>query len=171
MDHFELFGLPCRFELDGSILTSHFLELQRRFHPDKYATASERDRLLAMQKAVQINDAYQTLRNPIFRAQYILLLKGIDLNSEKQTIDDLEFLMAQMSLREQLDLIADSPDAHSLLIEFEKKISKIDNDLQQEISHCLNIQQWHDAAISVTKLKFVHKLKQEIERIEERLLN
>ena len=55
MNHFELFGLPLQFQLDGSLLSSQFRDLQRQFHPDKFATASERDRLLAVQKAAQIN--------------------------------------------------------------------------------------------------------------------
>ena len=55
MNHFELFGLPSQFQLDGSLLSSQFRELQKRFHPDNFATASERDRLMAVQKAAQIN--------------------------------------------------------------------------------------------------------------------
>lgn len=50
MNHFELFGLPLQFQLDGSLLSSQFRDLQRQFHPDKFTTASERDRLLAVQK-------------------------------------------------------------------------------------------------------------------------
>ena len=42
MNHFELFGLPLQFQLDGSLLSSQFRDLQRQFHPDKFATASER---------------------------------------------------------------------------------------------------------------------------------
>ena len=69
MNHFELFGLPTQFQLDGGLLSSQFRELQKRFHPDNFATASERDRLMAVQKAAQINDAYQVLKHPISRAE------------------------------------------------------------------------------------------------------
>ncbi|HCG9795638.1 TPA: co-chaperone HscB, partial [Vibrio parahaemolyticus] len=37
MNHFELFGLPSQFQLDGSLLSSKFRELQKRFHPDNFA--------------------------------------------------------------------------------------------------------------------------------------
>ena len=57
MNYFELFGLPSQFQLDGSLLSSQFRELQKRFHPDNFASASERDRLMAVQKASEINDA------------------------------------------------------------------------------------------------------------------
>ncbi len=79
MNHFELFGLPPQFSLDGSLLSSQFRELQKRFHPDNFATASERDRLLAVQKAAQINDAYQVLKNPISRAEYLLSQNGLEI--------------------------------------------------------------------------------------------
>lgn len=83
MNHFELFGLPLQFQLDGSLLSSQFRDLQRQFHPDKFATASERDRLLAVQKAAQINDAYQVLKNPISRAEYLLIQHGEDIRGEQ----------------------------------------------------------------------------------------
>ncbi len=38
-----------------ALLSSPFRDLQRQFHPDKFAIASGRDRLLAVQKAAQIN--------------------------------------------------------------------------------------------------------------------
>lgn len=49
MNHFELFGLPFLFALDNQELSTQFRELQRHFHPDNFAMASERDRMMAMQ--------------------------------------------------------------------------------------------------------------------------
>lgn len=107
MNHFELFGLPSQFQLDGSLLSSKFRELQKRFHPDNFATASERDRLMSVQKAAQINDAYQVLKHPISRAEYILAEQGMEIRGEQQTMQDPMFLMEQMELREELEDIAD----------------------------------------------------------------
>lgn len=170
MNHFELFRLPCQFELDGSLLSLHFRELQRRFHPDKFAIASERDRLLAVQKAAQINDAYQTLRSPLLRAQYMLSLYGLDSCNEQQTIQDESFLIQQMALREELEEIADSADASERLFIFEQKVSTLSADLLLDVTAQLNDQQWLEAATRVKKLKFFVKLTQEIERIEDGLL-
>ncbi len=170
MNHFELFGLSCQFELDGSSLSSQFRELQRRFHPDKFATASEQDRRLAVQKAAQINDAYQTLSDPVRRAEYILSLNGIELRDEQQTLQDPEFLMQQMELREELEEIADSDTPEDLLFDFEQRATTLHKVLLAELTTQLNEAQWPDAAAAVRKLKFLVKLKQEIERIEDRLL-
>ncbi|CAH8221469.1 co-chaperone HscB [Vibrio aestuarianus] len=170
MNYFELFGLPSQFALDGSLLSSQFLALQKRFHPDNFATASERDRLLAVQKASQINDAYQVLKAPITRAEYLLAENGIELRGEHQTLQDPMFLMEQMELREELEDIASHPEAESALFDFESKVSKMYKQHLTLVEQQLNENQWSTAADTVRKLKFIAKLKHEIERVEERLL-
>ncbi len=107
MNHFELLGLPVQYQLDSAHLSSQFRELQRQYHPDKFSTSSERDQLMAVQKAAQINDAYQILKNPVSRLEYLLFLNGIDMRSEQTTMQDPVFLMEQMELRETLEEIDD----------------------------------------------------------------
>ncbi|CAH7484569.1 (Fe-S) cluster biosynthesis co-chaperone HscB [Vibrio chagasii] len=170
MNHFELFGLPLQFQLDGSLLSSQFRDLQRQFHPDKFATASERDRLLAVQKAAQINDAYQVLKNPISRAEYLLVQHGEDIRGEQQTMQDPMFLMEQMELREELEDIADSSDPEDALFAFEGKVSKMYKQQLSAIQQELDSRAWLEAADRVRKLKFIAKLKNEIELVEDRLI-
>ncbi|MEZ9701985.1 co-chaperone HscB [Vibrio sp. 10N.261.46.E12] len=170
MNHFELFGLPLQFQLDGSLLSSQFRDLQRQFHPDKFATASERDRLLAVQKAAQINDAYQVLKNPISRAEYLLVQHGEDIRGEQQTLQDPMFLMEQMELREELEEIADSSEPEDALFAFEGKVSKMYKQQLSAIQQELDSEAWLEAADRVRKLKFIAKLKNEIELVEDRLI-
>ncbi|MCG7498596.1 co-chaperone HscB [Vibrio sp. Of7-15] len=170
MNHFELFGLPFQFELDGSLLSTQFRELQRRFHPDNYATASERDRLLAVQKAAQINDAYQTLKDPIARAEYLLSEQGFDIRGEQKTLQDPMFLMQQMELREALEDIPSSRDPEQALFDFDGSVSAMYKTQLAELTEQLNQSQWDVATDSVRKLKFVTKLRSEIEKLEDSLL-
>ncbi|MFA0346115.1 co-chaperone HscB [Vibrio sp. 10N.222.55.C6] len=170
MNHFELFGLPLQFQLDGSLLSSQFRDLQLQFHPDKFATASERDRLLAVQKAAQINDAYQVLKNPVSRAEYLLVQHGEDIRGEQQTMQDPMFLMEQMELREELEDIADSSDPEDALFAFEGKVSKMYKQQLSAIQQELDSEAWLEAADRVRKLKFIAKLKNEIELVEDRLI-
>ncbi|GAL11222.1 chaperone protein HscB [Vibrio astriarenae] len=171
MNYFELFGLPNQFDLDGSLLSSQFRELQKRFHPDNFASASERDRLMAVQKASEINDAYQTLKQPISRAEYILSLNDIELRGEQQTLQDPMFLMEQMELREELEHISASPDGADDLFDFDRKVSKMYKQHLSQLEERLDAQLWGDAADTVRKLKFIAKLKLEIERVEDHLLD
>ncbi|MGF1754045.1 co-chaperone HscB [Vibrio makurazakiensis] len=170
MNHFELFGLPLQFSLDGSLLSSQFRDLQRQFHPDNFATASERDRLLAVQKAAQINDAYQVLKNPIQRAEYILVQHDVDIRSEHQTMQDPMFLMEQMELREELEDIASEYDPEDALFAFDGKVSKMYKQQLKAVEQELADEAWLVAADGVRKLKFIAKLKNEIELVEDRLL-
>ncbi|OAN14283.1 cobalamin 5'-phosphate synthase [Photobacterium jeanii] len=170
MNHFELFGLPFQFELDGSLLSNQFRELQRRFHPDNFATASERDRLMAVQKAAQINDAFQTLKHPISRAEYMLSEHGVDIRGEQQTLQDPMFLMQQMELREELEEIADAKDEDALF-DFEGKTKQLLKAQLTELKSLLEGENWNQAADAVRKLKFIDKLRDEVERLEETLLD
>lgn len=165
MNHFELFGLPIQFELDGSLLSTQFRELQKQFHPDNFSTASERDRLMSVQKAAQINDAYQVLKQPVSRLEYILQLNGLDIRGEQKTLQDSMFLMQQMELREELEEINDE----EALLDFDAKVNKLYKQHLLEVQQQLQDAMWEAAAEQVRKLKFIQKLKQEIEQTEDRL--
>ena len=169
MNYFELFGLPSQFNLDGSLLSSQFRELQKQFHPDNFATASERDRLMAVQKAAEINDAYQVLKNPISRAEYILSENGVEIRGEQQTMQDPMFLMEQMELREELEDISSSSDAEDALFDFESKVSKMFKQQLTATEQNLNQTDWQQAADRVRKLKFIAKLQNEIELVEDKI--
>lgn len=171
MNYFELFGLPTQFFVDGSLLSSQFRELQKRFHPDNFASGTERERLLSVQKASEINDAFQVLKNPIPRAEYLLSLNGFDIRGEQQTVQDPVFLMQQMELREELEQIESSQDAESELFDFDSKVSKLYKELISQVETELNSNLWESAVVSVRKLKFIAKLKSEIARVEEALLS
>lgn len=170
MNYFELFGLPTQFQLDGGLLSSQFRELQKRCHPDNFATASERDRLMAVQKAAQINDAQQVLKNPISRAEYLLSLNQVELAGEQQTLQDPLFLMEQMELREELEQLAQDGQSEEQLFAFESKVTHSYQHHLQQVERELSEEQWQAAADTVRKLKFIAKLKTEIERVEEKLL-
>ncbi|MEJ2764296.1 co-chaperone HscB [Photobacterium sp. MCCC 1A19761] len=171
MNHFELFGLPFQFQLDGSLLSTRFRELQRRFHPDNFATASERDRLMAVQKAAQINDAFQTLKTPTTRAEYMLSERGVDIRGEQQTLQDPVFLMQQMELREALEEIPDAAEPQSALADFEQQATGLYRAQLAELEQLLNDEQWEPAADAVRKLKFIDKLRHEVELLEDSLFD
>jgi molecular chaperone HscB len=169
MDHFELFGISRQFDLDVTALSIQFRELQRQFHPDKFATSSERDRLVAVHKAAQINDAFQVLKQPISRAEYLLSLKGVDIRNEQNTMQDPMFLMEQMELREAFEEIESSSDPESELFYFEKKVSKLYQSHLDEMVQSLTEEALENAANGIRKLKFIAKLQNEIEQLEEKL--
>lgn len=163
MNHFELFDLPAAFNIDATVLQQRYRKLQQTLHPDRFANGTEREKLLAVQRTAQLNDAYQTLRSPLSRAEYLLALRGIELAHEQTTVQDPEFLMAQMEWRERIATIKDWSTLESAYKDLQEEM----RDLQMVLEQQLNQNADQDAAMTVRKLKFMHKLHHELERIED----
>ncbi|NRA85344.1 MAG: co-chaperone HscB [Gammaproteobacteria bacterium] len=173
MNYFELFALPSSYCLDLNELRSKYLELQRAVHPDKYANASERERLLAVQKTAQINDGFGMLKNPINRAEHLLSLAGIELAHEYQTVKDPMFLMEQMELREELEEIPSANDPEQSILDFQQQIDQHISTFEQQFINLFAANDQSSLAIAadnVRKLKFMLKLASEAQDLEERLL-
>ena len=100
--HFDLFDLPRTFAVDPQKLDDAYRTVQAQVHPDRFAAAGDAQKRLAMQWATHANEAYQTLRDPLKRATYLLHLKGIDVQAENNTAMPPAFLMQQMEWRESL---------------------------------------------------------------------
>ncbi|WP_462152266.1 co-chaperone HscB [Pseudoalteromonas xiamenensis] len=174
MRYFELFGLTPSYQVDLAKLNQHYLELQRAVHPDKFAGKSEREKLLSVQKTAEINDALATLKHPVKRAEYMLSEKGVDIRAEQQTLQDPMFLMEQMELREALSEIPDAADPDDAIADFEQQIKVLDKRYSSELGELLSSDdnaQLQKAADHIRKLKFVYKLKDELSRIEDSLLD
>lgn len=113
-DHFALFGLPRRQALDAEQLELRYRDIQARVHPDKHAHLPDGERRMAMQWATLVNEAYQTLKDPLKRARYLLHLIGYDARLETNTAMPSEFLLAQIELREAVAAARESGDAAAL---------------------------------------------------------
>nr|ELR5132170.1 co-chaperone HscB [Providencia rettgeri] len=170
MDYFTLFGLTPVYAIDSEQLTQRFQDLQRQYHPDRFATCSEQEKMQALQKAATINAAYQALRHPLKRAEYMLSLHGFDINNEQHTMHDTAFLMEQLELREELDNIKNNADALELLSTFMKNVKQMQQTRSVLMVTELDAMQWEKAADTVRKLRFLDKLQQQAEQLEERLL-
>ncbi|MFT6779103.1 MAG: molecular chaperone HscB [Paraglaciecola sp.] len=171
MNYFELFNIPVSFDVDLSVLPQTYQQLQRLTHPDKFASASGQEKLVAIQKNAQVNDAYTVLRSPLSRAEYLLSLRGIDLQHEQQTIKDTTFLMQQMEWREELAEITEQADPLGALESLEYEINqRIKSDLIK-LSHLLESERSlaeqslaeKSAADMIRQLKFSYKMLSEIE--------
>ncbi|MDT0604703.1 co-chaperone HscB [Thalassotalea castellviae] len=174
MNYFEIFGLDISFSLDLKQLSERFQAIQKSVHPDRFTHASNQDQMLAVKKSTAVNDAYETLKNPIKRAEYILSLRGVELPSEQMTFSDNMFLMRQMELREMLAEIkfADDTDsavfeAHQVLdTEFQQLFKAMQVSLEENTESANKV-----ACENLRKLKFYQKLHLELDRLEEQLFD
>ena len=170
MDYFTLFGLPASYTLSLEQLAVRYQDLQRQYHPDKFASGTQSEQLAAVSQSATINQAWQTLRNPLTRAEYLLSLHGFDLASEQHTVRDTAFLMEQLELREELDEIDQAKD-ETRLARFIKRVKEMFDTRHQQMVEQLNNETWDVAADTVRKLRFLDKLRSSAEQLEEKLLD
>ncbi|MCH1919790.1 co-chaperone HscB [Shewanella sp. A3A] len=171
MNYFELFDLPATFDVDVADLSTRYRELQKATHPDRFANASEQQKMLAVSRTAQINDGFQTLKEPIRRAEHLLELKGVDIKNETQTVKDTSFLMQQMEWREALEDISHSRDADAA-DELEQTFKQYRAAITEQLQHLLasdDASVIQNAADHVRKLKFMAKLQDELVRIQDAL--
>ena len=166
--HFALFDLQPAFCLDLQLLSARYRELAKVMHPDRFADASEQDQRLALEHSAQLNEAYQVLRNVPQRARYLMALRGHAMALEV-TVQDPEFLLQQMSLREELEDLQCNADSTGVTA-FKQRLKAAQQHLEEAFSAS-----WNDPARSaeaerqVRRMQFLDKLSQEVRRLEERL--
>ncbi len=171
-NYFELFGLPVGYIIDTDQLAERFRELQRVVHPDRYANASDQERRLSMQGATRINEAYQTLKDPIRRAHYLLSLHGIDSDAEKETTRDTAFLMEQLELREQLEQARHQPDPYAAINELVSDINQRITSLVGQMAvqfETATPEQLEAAREILRKMQFLQKFRHDAEALEAEL--
>jgi molecular chaperone HscB len=99
-DAFGLLGLPVQFDLDPQVIERAFFERTKELHPDRFAGAPAAERVAALSRSRALNDAYQTLKKPVPRAEYLLVRAGVNIGDNERL--DPTFLMEILELREEL---------------------------------------------------------------------
>jgi molecular chaperone HscB len=129
VDPFSTLGVPRRYDLDLNELERKYRDLQRALHPDRHTNAPASERRMTLQKAVEVNEAYRTLRDDQRRAEALLAAAsreaGVPVVDPTEKADP-ELLMEMMELRESLSEAKASRDAAEVA-----KLSKRVEDEQQ----------------------------------------
>ena len=99
-DTFGLLGLPARFDLDPAVIEAAFFERTKDLHPDKHATAPASERVAILARSRALNDAYQTLKKPVSRAEYLLEREGVTIGDNERI--DPTIVMRVLEAREEL---------------------------------------------------------------------
>jgi len=172
VNYFEIFGIENKFAIDLDKLTERYQAIQKSVHPDKFAHASAQEQALAVKKSTLVNDAFQTLKNPLKRAEYMLTIRGVDMPNEQASFNDSSFLMRQMELREMLAEVKYADDIDAAIFEvsqiLEVEFEQLFREMQIQLKE--NTEQSNKAACdNLRKLKFYQKLHVELDRLEDLL--
>jgi molecular chaperone HscB len=162
-DHFELFGLPARQDLDELELERVYQDVQSRVHPDKHAHLGEMERRLAMQWATRANEAYLTLKDPLKRAEYLLHQVGHDPEIERNTAMPAEFLLQQLEWREDVEEARQAADIDRL-DDFHRRLRAEMTTQYTELADTIDAKRDYPMAVRIVRqLMFKEKLLHEID--------
>jgi molecular chaperone HscB len=154
-DHFRRLGFDVDYELDPALLNQRYFERQRQLHPDRFATRSPRERAISQQQATAINEAYETLKDALRRADYLLHMKRDGATPEGcHVINDLELVTEAMELREALAEAASVESVAALSRQAQTDIERC----ATELAKAFAFDDLDAASRLTTKLKYLRKL-------------
>ena len=157
VDHFQRLDLERGYSIDSEVLDRTYFRFQRLLHPDRFATKSVKERTLSLQHATDINEAYETLRDPLRRAEYLLSLAGRTVNAGSQTIEDHELLTESMERREALMEATDAAQIDAIIAAATGDIESCRVAIAEAFTnHDLDV-----AASCTIRLKYLQKLASE----------
>ncbi|GAB1743687.1 hypothetical protein NU219Hw_g612t1 [Hortaea werneckii] len=109
------------FTPDLKQLKKEYIQLQAKSHPDHAPAGQERQ---AEALSMRINEAYRTLSDPLKRAQYLLSLRGIDVEDESAKMSGGPLLMEVMEAREAVDEVEDEEGLGEIKAENDGRIAQ-----------------------------------------------
>jgi molecular chaperone HscB len=111
LDPFEALGVEPVFNLDLGLLEQRHRDLSRTLHPDRHAASGAGGRRMALGRAIEVNEAFRTLKDPVRRAQALLARRGLQSGEGKEPPASPALLMEVMERREALAEIRQTKDA------------------------------------------------------------
>jgi molecular chaperone HscB len=113
-DPFATLGLEPAFDLDLGVAEKRHRDLSKTLHPDRYAGRGAAERRQALGKAIEVNEAWRALRDPLRRAEALLENLGLAVEEGQEPKADPELLMDMMERREELASAARTKDADKI---------------------------------------------------------
>lgn len=162
MNSFATFGIEPTFALDLNALAVRYRDLQSAVHPDRFANATDAEQRAAMARAVEVNDAYYTLKDPVRRAMHLLTLQGIDALAASDTSMPVDFLMEQVEWREALADARLKEDTDRLE-ELAAEITSILRSLGDTFDAAWRGEHLTVATTLARKMRFMQKLAEEVD--------
>ena len=145
-NYFELFGVAPNFDVDIAALRSAQRRLQSIYHPDRHVGADARARRLSVQMASRVNEAFETLCDPVKRSRYLLEINGARIADDSATTSDTAFLMEQIELREALEACRDADDALARYDRIETDLEQIAPDIGRRVDNASCVARYAEVA-------------------------
>ena len=169
-NYFQLFKQSESFELEVSTLAENYRQLQLEAHPDRFAAASETEKMRAVQLSSYLNEAYDTLKSTLRRAAYLLSLHDVDVEQVEQSDLSMDLLLEQIQLREALDELPKDSSALPALENLKADVTVKLAGMERKFADGLQRREFGSAKKVFHEMQFLHKLLAEIDSSEEQCL-
>lgn len=168
-DPFDTLGVEPRFDIDLDKLAERHRDLSRTLHPDRYAGAPAAERRMALGKAIEVNDAYRVLKDPVRRAEALLRRAGVPVGETSEPKPSQALLMDMMEQREEL---ADARRAKDLqaVQKLAESIRNRERSVLQQLGQTLAVEGAATRALPhLGELRYLRRFLDEVSAIEEGL--
>jgi molecular chaperone HscB len=169
MDPFATLGIARAFDVDLPAVEKVHRELSRALHPDRYVGAPPSERRASLGKAVEVNEAWRIVRDPIRRADALLALAGVRVGEEAEGQKaSPEFLMDMLEQRESLSDAKRAKDLESvrrMAAAIEERARGVERALAEGFARG----QAKELAGKVGELKYYRRFLDEVSAIEDEL--
>jgi len=98
-----------------------------------------------------LNRAYNTLKSPLSRAQYLIAQHLDASNEESETLEDKAFILQVMEAREEIEAAENREELENIMQENQKRIRVVLSEIESSIGSC----RWPDAKTATVKLKYL----------------
>jgi molecular chaperone HscB len=173
IDPFQTLGVEPRFDLDLAATEKRHRELSRALHPDRYADAPAAERRMSLSRAIEVNEAWRTLRDPVRRAEALLARAGVAHGEAGEPKASPALLMEMMEAREELadaarakDLAAVSRIERTVRAREEGVIAKLVRGFADAAGRA---DASRDLLPTLGELRYLRRLLEELSAIEEQL--
>lgn len=163
LDFYTLLGIPQSYDVSFVCLQKNYLARQLFAHPDLWLGKSSMAQMRARDYSAKVNEAYKTLKCPMRRAEYLLILKENSSFSDSLGLQSYSLpqneLLALFSLRERLETELSISERHreekNLLAEkshLSKSIQEaFDSNSIEEVKQFLSRVRFIDRALELVK--------------------
>lgn len=168
LDHFARFGLARRWQLDRDALEDRYLDASRRVHPDRHANADSATRRAALEHSAALNEAYVVLRDGGRRAEYLVKLGGIDLDSSDPKTGaphpEQSFLIEMIERRETLEQLVEGSANDDALDELRDEVeAELESTLDRAIAALQSDGHVRAAAAALVHRRYLQRFLSEID--------
>ena len=167
MDPFATLGIARAFDVDLAAVEKVHRELSRALHPDRYVGASPSERRASLAKAVEVNEAWRVVRDPIRRAVALLALSGVEVGEGRDAAKAAPaFLMDMLEQREALSEARQNKDLEAvrrLAAAIEERV----RDVERELAAGFARGEAKGLVGKVGELKFYRRFLDEVSAIED----